>query len=141
MTIKSKVIRTGPSPMYPVPLMDFDISAKRDVLGDFFAAHDRLKQEQRIEQQIANRPFTATRRAGTPAKEKSRMIVRITDKKVERVIQPRSTPTKQPPTPIKPIERTPNPFLDQYKNNMEALFDRINRVIGPNPNQQPDINE
>lgn len=130
MSIQSKRIRKAPPLLIPVPLVSFDADAKKDVLGQIFAAHDRIKEEQRIADQIANLRFTPTRRIGTPAKEKSRKIVRITDKKVERIIQA-STQPKQPPSPIKPIERAPNPFIDQYKDRMEALFERIDRMVGP----------
>lgn len=130
MSIHSKHIRKGPSVMFPIPLVSVDLDAKRDVLGELFAARDQAKREQRFTEQLSIKRLTATRPAGTPLTAKPRKVVRITDKKVERIIQA-STQPKQPPSPIKPIEKAPNPFIDQYKDRMEALFERIDRMVGP----------
>lgn len=135
----SKVIRSRM--MISTPLIDVNLDAKRDVLGEIFAARDQANREQRFAELTIKRHVT--RPAGTPVKQPSRKIVRITDQRVKQIgqasTQPKPLPApKQSPTPIKPFERAPNPFLVKHKADIAALFERIDRVIGSTPNQQPD---
>lgn len=134
--IDPKYIRKTPRPMVSVPLTTVDLDSNRDVLGEFFAARDQAKREQRFTEQLGIKRLAATRPAGTPLAAKPRKVIRITDQRVKQIIQA-STQPKQPPTPIKSIERAPNPLIDQYKDKMEALFSRVNRVI----NNEPEPNE